>query len=76
MTKYPWKIGDLALYFEDNITARKLEDGKNAVIVGFHNNLNFKLAEILVDGKVLVVSFQSLQIPPVKKVKTNFGIKK
>ena len=73
---YPWNVGDLALYFEDRITTRNPENGKNAVIVGFHDRApGVRHADILVDGKILTVSLKDLQIPPVKKVRTNFGIK-
>ena len=76
MNNYPWKIGDLALYFEDRITTRKPENGKNAVIVEFHDRAPGIIhADILVDGNILTVSLKDLQVPPVKKIRTNFRIK-
>tara|TARA_Y100001973_G_C5162744_1_gene314406 strand:- start:1125 stop:1346 length:222 start_codon:yes stop_codon:yes gene_type:complete len=69
--KYPWKKGDLAIWVKINSTPKTPE---SVVIVKIHDD-PYGIADILADGKIISVHLSDLQVPPVKKVKTNFGIK-
>ena len=70
--QYPWKIGDLAMYFENLNITRNDENAKKAVIVGFQEKGNMQYIDILVEGKVLTVSPRDLQVPRVRKIKSTF----
>ena len=72
---YPWKVGDLAMYFESTLVSRAPENSKKAIIIAMTESW-LDHVEILVEGKVITVLQSTLQVPEVKKVKTSFGFKK
>jgi len=56
-----------------NLTPKTPE---SAVIIRINSDDVSETADILVNGKIISVHIDDLNIPPVKKTKTNFGIKR
>ena len=76
MNDYPWKIGDLVLFYESSFRSGKEQDPKSAVIIDISYDNGFKMFTVLVDGKSRNCFENQIQVPKIKKVKTNFKLKK